>query len=478
MKILLLVPLLLLLFVAPQNPSVSSALVLKHVTLIDVTADQPLTALKFDQAIVITGNRITAMGQSESVKVPPGAQIVDGGGRFVIPGLWDMHVHSLEANRPDYFFPLFIANGVTGVRDMGSSLSFEQINKIREDINSGKTVGPRYGAVVGRILDGPGTQLDFGIAVTDPNQAREIVRSYKQSGAEFIMVHDRLSRDVYLAIVDEAKKQKIPIAGHVPFELTASQVSELGQKSIEQGADIFISAAANEKELRDELDKHAKSVELNAPRMLVELKAVTTYDEKKSKSLFARFANNQTWQCPTLIVMRSSTHADNERLKTDPRMKFIPKTLQRNWDQTFQQRFVSSSRLEQRVLRFRTTLQIVGAMQTANVPLLAGTDVSSPYVFPGFSLHDELALLVEAGLTPMQALRAATVNPAKYLGMSDSVGTIEKGKLADLVLLDANPLDDIRHTQRIRAVIANGRYFPYEALRALLVQAEATAAKQ
>ena len=117
-------------------------------------------------------------------------------------------------------------------------------------------------------------------------------------------------------------------------------------------------------------------------------------------------------------------------------------------------------------------------MQTANAPILAGTDVPNPYVFPGFSLHDELALLVAAGLTPMQALRAATLNPAKYLGMSDSVGTIEKGKLADLVLLDANPLDDIRHTQRIRAVIANGRYFSYEALRGLLTQAETAAAKQ
>ena len=212
---------------------------------------------------------------------------------------------------------------------MGSSLSFEQINQIREDINSGKTIGPRYGAVAGRILDGPGTQLNVGIAVTDPNQAREIVRSYKQSGADFIKVYDRLSRDVYLAIVDEAKKLKIPIAGHVPFELTAAEVSELRQKSIEHGTDIFISAAANEKELRKELKEQAKSVELNAPRMLVELKAVTTYEEKKSKSLFLRFANNQTWQCPTLIVRRSSTHADNKRLQVDPRMKYMPKTIQK-----------------------------------------------------------------------------------------------------------------------------------------------------
>jgi imidazolonepropionase-like amidohydrolase len=133
--------------------------------------------------------------------------------------------------------------------------------------------------------------------------------------------------------------------------------------------------------------------------------------------------------------------------------------------------------VDQRTLRFRTTLLAVGAMSRANVPLLAGTDILNPYVFPGFSLHDELALLVEAGLTPLQALRTATSNPAKYLDMTESLGTIEKGKLADLVLLDANPLDDIRNTQRIQAVVANGRYFPYDAIRALLAQAEAAAAK-
>lgn len=477
MKILFLFPILFLLFVTPQNPTVSSALVLTHVTVVDVTADQPIRALKFDQAVVVTENRITAIGQTGNVKVPPGAQVVDGGGRFLIPGLWDMHVHSLVEGRPDYFFPMFIANGVTGVRDMGSSLTFEQINQIRSDINSGKIVGPRYGAVAGRILDGPGTQVNVGTAVTDPEEARQIVRTFKQSGADFIKVYDRISRDVYLAIIDEAKKQKIPVAGHVPFELTAAQVSELRQKSIEHATDIFISANANEKELRDDLKEQAKSVELNAPRMRVELKAVASYDEKKARSLFTRFATNETWQCPTLVVRRPSTHVNNDRLKADPRLKYIPQAIRRNWDEVFTQRF-TVGRVEQRTLRFHTTLLAVGAMQRANVPILAGTDILNPYVYPGFSLHDELALLVEAGLTPMQALRAATYNPARFLGMSDSVGTIEKGKLADFVLLDANPLDDIRHTQRIRAVVANGRYFPYESLQAMLAQAEAAAAKR
>jgi imidazolonepropionase-like amidohydrolase len=413
------------------------------------------------------------------MRVPPGAQVIDAGGRYLIPGLWDMHVHSLFAGRPDYFFPLFIANGVTGVRDMGSTLSFEQITQIRNDIESGKTVGPRYGAVAGRIVDGPGALANVGVAVNNPAEARQIVKAFKQSGADFIKVYDRLSRDAYLAIVDEAKKQKIPVAGHVPFELTAAEVSDLGQKSIEHATDVFISGASNEKELRDELRREIKSGDLNgsSPRLGIELKAASAFDEKRAKSLFSRFASNQTWQCPTLIVRRPSTYENNARLASDARMKYIPQTVRSNWDQTFRQRFAVGT-VEERALRFRTTLFAVAAMSRANVPLLAGTDILNPYVFPGFSLHDELALLVEAGLTPMQALRTATSNPAKYFDMTDSLGTIEKGKLADLVLLDANPLDDIRNTQRIQAVIANGRYFPYEQIRALLAQAEAAAGRQ
>jgi hypothetical protein len=471
-----LVPLLLSLVLTPQIQSTTRPLVLTHVTIVDVTADEPIKAVKFDQAVVITGNRITAIGQASSLKIPSGAQVVDGGGRYLIPGLWDMHVHSLVAGRPDYFFPLFIANGVTGVRDMGGNLPFDQIEKVRDEINSGKVVGPRYGAVAGRILDGPGTRLNVATPVTDPTQAREIVRTFKQGGADFIKVYNLLSRDVYLAIIDEAKKQKLPVAGHVPFELSAAEVSELGQKSIEHVNDVFISASTDEKQLRQELKEKIRSGQLS-PRFEMEIKLAAEYEAKRSKSLFARFVSNGTWQCPTLVVRRPTTFTDTSRLTSDVRMKYIGPMMRRNWEQTFAEPFMSESSQDQRAVAFRKTLEAVGAMQRAGVEILAGSDAPNPYVYPGFSLHDELALLVEAGLTPLQALRTATLNPAKYLGLSDSSGTIEKGKLADLVLLDANPVDDIRNTQRIQAVVANGRYFPHDQLRGLFAEAEAAAAR-
>lgn len=478
MKTLYLIPVLLSLFFIPPAQTGTKSLVLNHVTVVDVKADQPLKALKVDQAVVITGNQITAIGQADKIRVPQGAEMIDAGGRFLIPGLWDMHVHTLVEGRPDYLFPLFIANGVTGVRDMGGSLPFDRIRQIRNDLNSGKLIGPRFGAVAGMILDGPGTQLNFAIPVGDPNEARQIVRTFKQGGADFIKVYNRLSRDVYLAIVDEAKKQELPVAGHVPFEMTAEEVSDSRQMSVEHVSDLFISVAQNEKELREEMRRLVSLDAEAGPRFQVELKAASSYDEKRTKPLFAHFVSNGTWQCPTLTVRWPSTVADSQRLQADRRMKYVPLSTRRIWERTYAQSLQSTGTVEQRVLNFQKLLSLVGAMQRARVEILAGTDAANPYVFPGFSLHHELVLLVEAGLTPLQALRTATSNPAKFLGMSDEVGTIEKGKLADLILLDANPLDDIRNTQRIYGVVANGRYFPPQELRGLLAQAEASAAKQ
>jgi len=454
-----------------------TTLVLSHVTIVDVTATDPMRALKFDQTVVISGNQITSVAHSDRVRVPQGAQVIDAGGRYLIPGLWDMHVHTLVEGRPELFFPLFIANGITGIRDMGSNMPFERINQIRADVNNGRVVGPRIGAVAGRILDGPGTQVNVALAVSEPDEARQLVRNFKQAGADFIKVYNLLSRDVYLAIIDEAKKLRIPVAGHVPFEMTAAEVSDRGQKSIEHLNDVFVSASPDQKEFRDELKRRVTDGQ-PTPRLEVDLKAGVTYEDKRSKSLFDRFASNGTWQCPTLVVKRPSSVPDLQSLNKDPRLKYVTSTMRKNWEQLATQRFFSIGNVEQRALAFQKALGAVAAMQTAGVGILAGSDTPNPYSFPGYGLHDELALLVQSGLTPLQALKTATWNPAKFLELTDSLGSIEKGKLADLVLLDANPLDNIRNTQRIFAVVANGRYFSPSDLRTLLAQSEAMASKQ
>jgi hypothetical protein len=335
--------------------------------------------------------------------------------------------------------------------------------------------------VAGRILDGPGGRLDVGVGVASAGEGRRLVQSSRRQGADFIKVYNLLPRDVYLAILDEAKRQRMPIAGHVPFAMTAAEVSDLGQKSIEHTTDLFTSCSRDEVALRQELRERAQALagsDSNAARMPVEIKAAASFEEGKAAALFARFARNGTWQCPTLAVRRASTSAGLGQADTDSRLKYIPSSVRDNWHTTFTQRIAPPSEMEQRNRRFQKTLEIVGAMQRVGVGILAGTDILNPYVFPGFSLHDELVLLVQAGLTPMEALQAATVNPARFLKLTSSLGTVEKGKIADLVLLEANPLEDISHTQRIGAVVVNGRYLPKAALQRMLAEAEAAANKK
>jgi hypothetical protein len=193
---------------------------------VDVAAKYDKRALKPDQTVIVTGNHITAVGRAGRVKVPAGVQVIDATGKFLIPGLWDMHAHALSEGRYEWVFPLLIANGVTGVREMGNDLPFERINQIREEILEGKILGPRFGAITGRILDGPGTKLNVALEVGTAEEARSLVREYKRQGMDFVKPYDLLSREVYLAIVGEAKRQRIAVAGHVPFSMSAAEVSD------------------------------------------------------------------------------------------------------------------------------------------------------------------------------------------------------------------------------------------------------------
>jgi Amidohydrolase family len=461
------------------TPAKEPALVFTHVTVVDVTAADSRRAAQPDRTVVISGSRITALGRTGKVRIPAGARVVDAAGKFLIPGLWDMHVHLLFEGRPDYFFPLLLANGVTGVRDMGAPLPLEQIRQIRRAIAEGRVLGPRLGAVAGKIVDGPGGETEVAVTVATADEGRQMVRSLKRQGADFIKVYNLLPRDVYLAVVDEAKRHRLPVAGHTPFALTAAEVSDRGQTCIEHTSDLAISCSRDEAALRQELQERPQAGgSANSARTRVEMKAAAGYDERKAAALFARFVRNGTWQCPTLAVRRASSFARLEELEADDRLRYIPPPVRESWRTRFTGQISTAGDLEQRRRRFDATVQIVGAMQRAGVRILAGTDVLNPYVFPGFSLHDELALLVRAGLTPAEALRTATLHPAEFLGLKDSLGTVARGKTADLVLLEADPLADIANTRRIGAVVVNGRYLPKEALERMLAEAEAVARRR
>ena len=454
----------------------SSTTAFNHVTIIDVMGG----TAKSDMTVIITGNQISTIGKTGKVRVPKNAQVIDASGKFLIPGLWDMHAHTLSNNSYEWIFPMLIAHGVTGVREIGNNMPFEQINLFRREILEGSRLGPRHAATTGRILDGPQTTIPHVAAVmTTPDEARQLVRTYKQQGADFIKPYNLLSREVYLAIIDEAKRQKIPVAGHVPFSMSAAEVSELGQVSLEHvQIGIFVSCSRDEANLKREWQELIKSGQRGAGLMIM-AKAVATYDEQKAQSFFALLRRNGTSVCPTSIVSRPvELIGDESTLLSDSRMKYVPETSRRRWREAFQQRTNIVVTPAERKARSDLRLKIVAAMQRAGVSLLAGSDAPNPYTFPGFSLHEELELFVEAGLTPLEALRTATLNPAKFFGKEKELGTIEKGKLADLVLLEANPLANINNTRKINAVVLNGRFLDRAALDKVLADAEAAASKE
>ena len=448
----------------------AGVLALTHVTVIDMTGIPP----KRDLTVVITGNRITAIARSNQIRIPPGAQVIDAAGKFLIPGLWDMHVHFTEIERS---FPLFIANGVTGVRNMGGDL--EELLRWRARVASGKLLGPRV-LTCGPILDGPKPAAHGPtIVVANATEGRQTLDMLKQRGADCVKVYDRLTRDVYFAIIDQAKRDGIPVVGHVPEAITTMEASDAGQKSIEHLGTILQGCSTIEDELRrleaapmpsgGDFSEFPRRIAARGERML------DTYNEQQAKQLFARLIKNQTWQVPTLVTKQALTFIDDFDRNGDERLKYIPQSEQKWWSpkQNFLLRYRTPGYIVYSKRLFQKELDLVGVMHRAGVPLMTGTDLSIPYTFAGFSLHDELGLFVQAGLTPMEALQAATRNPGVFLGELSSQGTIERGKIADLVLLDANPLENIRNTQRINAVFRNGRYLRKQTLQKMLADVEA-----
>jgi imidazolonepropionase-like amidohydrolase len=451
-----------------QVPSPSATLVIHNVTVIDTTggAATGRPALPHRTVVVRDGKIEAVLEASERMGRYPHAVDVNGTGKFLIPGLWDMHVHMVFG---DWFprgkeitLPLFIANGVTGVRDMGGDLG--TLQQWRKEIAAGTLIGPRM-VISGPMLDGPQPRFPSSIAIKTPEDGRLAVDDLKTRGADFIKLQSLVPREAVFAIADEARKQGITFVGHVPDAARASEASNAGQKSFEHLIGIFEGSSP----LEDAFLKGPKGPG----------KFLSTYDPARAAALFALLAKNHTWQCPTLVWERGGNLIELSDFAHDDRAKYVPA----HWKDVTWKRFT-----EQIVHEFNTDdlttrkrfvekeLEVVNAMHRAGVPFLAGTDTpAGVYVFPGFSLHEELQRFVAAGFTPMEALQTATLNPAKFLGMEDRLGAVEKGKLADLVLLDANPLDDIRNTQKIAGVVANGRYFSRVDLDKMLAGVEAAA---
>ncbi len=447
----------------PAQSGSQSVLIIHDVTVIDTTGGPA----RPHQTVIVRDGRIERVRSSEATpgKNLPGVH-VDGTGKFLIPGLWDMHVHMVFG---DWFprgkevaLPLLVANGITGVRDMGGEL--DVLQQWRREITAGTLIGPRI-MMSGPMLDGPQPRFPSSLAIKTPEDGRRAVDDLKQRGADFIKLQSLIPSEAVFAIADEAKKKNISFVGHVPDAIRASEASNAGQKSFEHLIGIFEGSSP----LEDQFFKGPKTVG----------QFLASYDPKRAAALFALLAKNQTWQCPTLVWERGGNLIDETDFAHDTSARYVPAY----WKDVTWKRFTeqvthefNSDDLATRKRFVEKELEVVNAMHRAGIPFLAGTDTPpGVYIFPGFSLHEELQRFVAAGFTPMEALQTATLNPAKFFGIDDRLGTIEKGKLADMVLLDANPLDDIRNTQKIAAVIVSGRYLSRAELDKMLAGVESAA---
>lgn len=380
-----------------------------------------------------------------------------------------MHVHAFLYVFSDFAGPLLLANGITGARDMGYYI--DTTLRWKADIAAEREIGPRL--VVGVRVDGPINEARFvAHVVTEEDGVRAVdTLARKKDGsprADFIKTYSSVPRAAYFGIAREAKKLNVPVAGHVPFSVSVIEASDAGQRSIEHEEDLSRACSSSDNQLRA---RGADTARLGDRLKEMRDQAAIlrrTYDPEKCRSVIATLARNHTWVTPTLVVYQPYAHALDSASTHPEWAKYVPGIVQGGWIRRARGLTPADSLVAKSYFSFDRT----NDLNKAGVKLLAGTDAPQPFVFPGFSLHEELALLVRSGLTPLEALRTATYNPAQFLGALDSLGTIEKGKVADLDLLDANPLSDIRNTRRIATVIANGRVYDRAALNQLLAKVE------
>ena len=470
MKLLLGIAGLLLTACAHLDPP---TVALRHVTIVNVMDG----SLRAEQTVLITGNRITAAGPSDEIRVSANADVIDAAGGFLIPGLWDMHVHSVgnvaldmavrSVAAMDWHFPSFLAWGVTGVRNMNDGtgdLSLELTNSVKRRLATGELHGPRFLAN-GPSIDGDPPLGSNSAVVRTADEARAAVNKLVDSGADFIKVYENLSREPYFALMDQARRRGIPVDGHVPFRVTPEEAADAGQRTFEHvlamAAGCSTTAAAERERFARVLTPLAGAPALEGLTPLTlfhhERALYDSRDPAACAPTIAAYLRNGVADTPNVVAYRDVVNA-REILADTSRMRLVPQVIRQNWQAMLD---TDVYREMQSVLQPLVPLYSANArlLNEAGVVLLAGTDVGIPALIPGISLHEELELLVEAGLTQLEGLGTATINPARVLGLADSLGSIEVGKLADLVLLDADPLVDIRNTQRIRAVVADGRVY-------------------
>jgi hypothetical protein len=453
---------------APFSP----VLAITGVTVIDVR-DGSRTP---NTTMVVNSGRITALGPDAQITVPSTAQRIDYQGKYVIPGLWDVHTHIQNERELDVFFPLLIANGILGIRDCEGLFPSEFRN-----LGDRQPYRPRVFAS-GRAVDGPAPAGMDDAAIVD---------ELANKGSDFIKIFSLVPRARFLAIAKRAPERGLQIAGHIPTAVPAAEASDAGLRTMEHFDEILLNVSSREDELRSarlaamsQLSGKFSDLVWEQAFPVIE-PFLSSWSDEKASALFAKFVKNNTWQIPTLELYRVWTIApfDDPAFWDNRDLAFMPTDWRSSWHGEHSEFLIGRPPAERLALRHRvqqwyqSQMDVAQRMHKAGVKFLAGTDVSNwNFMVPGFSLHDELVRFVEAGLSPLEALQTATLNPAVYLG-ADDAGVVAVSKRADFVVLDADPTLDIKNTRRIVAVSIGGNVIDRRGLDGMLEKARDVAAK-
>ena len=460
---------------SPQKLRFEEAICIENISTID-----PEAGLKEHQTLIIQDGKIIKIVPSEELQLDPQNEIIDGTGKFLIPGLWDAHVHfSYIEDLAPRMFDLFMAYGITSLRDTGGKIDF--VRKWKEASLANPTEIPRL-MIAGPLLDGLPNVYDGSAPSRPPlsvglGTVEDVVSQISlldSIGVDLLKAYEMLSPEQFQTVTRLAKEKKLKVTGHVPLSMDVISASNAGLNSMEHLRNLELSCAANAEELlsqRQTLLRQGRNDPGGILRSRIHQAqretAIQNYDEAQAEKVLSVLAKNQTWQIPTLALSTGFVARPYLRPDFQTSFAYLPDSIQRQWIQNieaFKARPVTQFNQDYTAW----ILEIVKKIHEAEIGIMAGTDCPIFFLTPGRSLHEELAVLVKAGLSPLEALKTATLNPAKYFNLEGELGAIQENMLADLIILDANPLDDINNTLRINGVIKQGNYFDRAKLDQLL----------